>query len=108
MRAAGYAPLRVASRAPDRATYLTRPDLGRRLDEESAQRLAGTAELVVAIEDGLSAIAVQNHVVPLLAALVRLSRRSAGPARRSSSRCRAASRSATRSASGSPPGSSSS
>ena len=81
LKAAGYAPFRVRSRASDHATYLTRPDLGRRLDEESAHRLAGPStarstgatELVVAIEDGLSAIAVQTHAVPLLAALARLS-----------------------------------
>ena len=75
LRRAGYAPLRVASQAPDRATYLTRPDLGRRLDEASAQRLTriGTSEIVMAVEDGLSAIAVQNHVVPLLTALAGLS-----------------------------------
>jgi ethanolamine ammonia-lyase small subunit len=73
LRSAGYAPARVVSQAPDRATYLTRPDLGRRLDEESARRLAGSAELLVTVEDGLSAIAVQNHVVPLLGELARLS-----------------------------------
>jgi ethanolamine ammonia-lyase small subunit len=73
LKTLGYAPIRVASQAPDHATYLTRPDLGRRLDEESKARLAGPAELVVAIEDGLSAIAVQNHAVPLLGELVRLS-----------------------------------
>lgn len=73
LKAAGYAPLRVRSQAPDRATYLTRPDLGRRIDPESTQRLAGVSELVVAIEDGLSAIAVQSHAVPLLAALARRS-----------------------------------
>jgi ethanolamine ammonia-lyase small subunit len=73
LRRAGYAPVRVASQAPDRASYLTRPDLGRRLDEESAKRLAGASELVVAVEDGLSAIAVQSHAVPLLAALAALS-----------------------------------
>ena len=75
LRRAGYAPVRVASQASDRATYLTRPDLGRRLERESAQRLTGTgaSEIVIAVEDGLSAIAVQNHVVPLLAALAGLS-----------------------------------
>lgn len=73
LKAAGYAPLRVRSQASDQATYLTRPDLGRRLDEESAKRLKGAAELVVAVEDGLSAIAVQTHAVPLLAALARRS-----------------------------------
>jgi ethanolamine ammonia-lyase small subunit len=73
LRAAGYAPIRVHSKAPDETTYLTRPDLGRRLDDTSALRLRGAVETVVAIEDGLSAIAVQNHAVPLLAALARLS-----------------------------------
>lgn len=72
LRAAGYAPIRVASRAPDRATYLTRPDLGRRLDDESRKRLAGSSEIVVAIEDGLSASAVQNHAVPLIGELARI------------------------------------
>ncbi len=72
LRAAGHAALRVRSAAPDRATYLMRPDLGRRLDAASAQALddAGThAGIVVVIEDGLSAPAVQRHAVPLLAAL---------------------------------------
>ncbi len=72
LRAAGYAPLRVHSAAPDRATYLTRPDLGRRLDDESAHRLVVAPEapqIAIAIEDGLSAVAVQKHVPPLMAAL---------------------------------------
>jgi len=72
LRVAGYAPARAHSAAPDRATYLTRPDLGRRLDDESARRLVPPAQppqIVVAIEDGLSAVAVQRHVAPLLAAL---------------------------------------
>ncbi len=84
LRRAGYAPLHVRSAAYDRATYLTRPDLGRRLDAESAGRLdaargnpgvAEVAEVVVAIEDGLSALAVQTHVPPLLACLRELSPR---------------------------------
>ena len=33
-------PVAVASQAPDRATYLRRPDLGRRLAPEDAARLA--------------------------------------------------------------------
>jgi ethanolamine ammonia-lyase small subunit len=73
LKTGGYAPVRVASQASDRTTYLTRPDLGRRLDGESARRLTGGAELVVAIEDGLSAVAVQSHAVPLLTQLLRLS-----------------------------------
>lgn len=72
LRAEGYSPQSVRSAAPDRATYLTRPDLGRHLDEESAKALlAGNPppEIAVAIEDGLSAVAIQRHAVPLLAAL---------------------------------------
>jgi ethanolamine ammonia-lyase small subunit len=72
LRADGYSPMSVRSAAPDRATYLTRPDLGRRLDEDSARSLAsraGSPEIAVAIEDGLSAIAVQEHAAPLLAEL---------------------------------------
>lgn len=67
LQRAGYAPLVVHSAAPDRAAYLARPDLGRRLRDGEA--LNGAAELVVAIEDGLSAVAVQKHAVPLLLSL---------------------------------------
>ncbi|MDB5802742.1 MAG: ethanolamine ammonia-lyase [Betaproteobacteria bacterium] len=72
LRADGYAPLRARSAAPDRVAYLTRPDLGRRLDEASAQALrtaAAPCEIAVVLADGLSAIAVQQHALPLLAAL---------------------------------------
>ena len=62
---AGYAPTLVRSAAADRQTYLTRPDLGRRLGAAQTD-LRGDAEIVVAIEDGLSAIAVQTHAAPLL------------------------------------------
>jgi len=64
LSAIGFEASVVASAAPDRATYLTRPDLGRRLPERTG--LSGIAEAVVSIHDGLSAIAVQHHVVPLL------------------------------------------
>ena len=70
LAALGYSPQAVASRAADRATYLTRPDLGRRLAENAT--LTGTAEIAVAIEDGLSAVAVQRHAAPLLEALIAL------------------------------------
>ncbi len=72
LRVDGYASARVQSAAPDRATYLARPDLGRRLGEQSAGRLIpkdDPPDIVVAIEDGLSAVAVQKHAVPLLSAL---------------------------------------
>ncbi|MGY2050390.1 ethanolamine ammonia-lyase subunit EutC [Methylobacterium sp. JK268] len=63
----------VASAAPDRATYLRRPDLGRRLDGPSEARLAAAAgspvDLALVVADGLSARAVHAGAVPLLAAL---------------------------------------
>lgn len=76
------APIVVHSAAPDRATYLARPDLGRRLGAGEAERLgpavapgAGPAVAVV-IADGLSATGVERHAAPLVAAL-----RAAAPGR---------------------------
>jgi ethanolamine ammonia-lyase small subunit len=61
------APARVASAVPDRATYLTRPDLGRRPAGDARLPAAGEpVDLVVVLADGLSATAVGNHAVPLL------------------------------------------
>ncbi len=63
--------LTLRSRAPDRATYLRRPDLGRRLDPASRAALIpepGGSDLVFVLADGLSASAVQRHAAPLLAA----------------------------------------
>jgi ethanolamine ammonia-lyase small subunit len=65
--------LHVASRAHDRATYLLRPDYGRRLSNASAAALVERAnkscDLVLVAADGLSALAVQRHTLPLLEAL---------------------------------------
>ena len=74
LRAAGGAPIVVASAAPDRQAYLRRPALGRRLGAEGAAALAaaapvGGADLAVVIADGLSGVAVERHGAPLLAAL---------------------------------------
>lgn len=59
--------------ASDRQSYLLRPDLGRRLDDTSRSRLAAAAnegsDLVIVLADGLSALAVQKHALPLLRAL---------------------------------------
>jgi ethanolamine ammonia-lyase small subunit len=61
----------VASQAPDRAAYLRRPDLGRRLDGESAGRLApGDWDLAIVIGDGLSAPAVHAHAAPVASRLI--------------------------------------
>ena len=78
LAAQGWSTERVHSRAPDRATYLRRPDLGRQLDIADAQRLRLTttehrhqtsADVCIVIGDGLSALAVERHAAPLLAAL---------------------------------------
>lgn len=65
----------VHSRVRDRHEYLLRPDLGRRLDEASRERLLqsrpqrAAADLIFVIGDGLSALGIQQHAVPLLDAI---------------------------------------
>jgi ethanolamine ammonia-lyase small subunit len=71
LRGLGFSPRIVQSAAPDRATYLRRPDLGRRLALGSAIPKS-VHPYALAIEDGLSALAVQRHAVPLVRALVAL------------------------------------
>lgn len=66
--------LMLHSGAADRSVYLQRPDLGRRLSDDAAASLgrapAGTRhDLAVVVADGLSALAVERHAVPLLALL---------------------------------------
>jgi ethanolamine ammonia-lyase small subunit len=59
--------IRVRSAAPDRATYLRRPDLGRRLEEGCRAALpAGAWDIAFVVADGLSAAAVQAHAAPLV------------------------------------------
>jgi ethanolamine ammonia-lyase small subunit len=74
LQALGLQTLTVTSAAPDRATYLMRPDLGRRLAPESAQLLTGHSttlcDLLLVLGDGLSALAVERHAVPLLQQLL--------------------------------------
>ncbi|MDH4325989.1 MAG: ethanolamine ammonia-lyase light chain EutC, partial [Betaproteobacteria bacterium] len=52
-------------------TYLRRPDLGRRLAPDSAISRSDHS-FALAIEDGLSALAVERHAVPLVRALIAL------------------------------------
>ncbi len=77
LRAAGWSTVTARSRATTRADFLRRPDLGRRLDEASASRLADLDAgrprlqpapllLVVVVADGLSARAAQSHAGPTL------------------------------------------
>ena len=61
--------LHLQSAAPDRATYIMRPDLGRRLAEASVQTLAEVSQgydAVFIVADGLSATAAQRHAAALL------------------------------------------
>lgn len=85
----GLATLRLHSQATDRAMYLQRPDLGRRLDAASLEVLThwrktlqpndnavsklGTPrfDLAFVVVDGLSALAVHQNATPLLSALLR-------------------------------------
>jgi ethanolamine ammonia-lyase small subunit len=75
----GLASLCLDSAAGDRHTYLQRPDLGRQLDRASATLLdeqadAAGCDLVVVIADGLSALAVERHGLPMLLHSVALGR----------------------------------
>jgi len=62
----------VESAAPDRATYLRRPDLGRRLSGDSRARLERQArkpwDLAIVVGDGLSSQALE-HAPGLIASL---------------------------------------
>lgn len=72
------------SAATDRATYLQRPDLGRRLDDPSRQKLLAwhaqrspqpaRFDLAFVVADGLSALAVHRNAVDLIAATLKLLR----------------------------------
>lgn len=70
-----HSPLVLHSKARDRHEYLLRPDLGRRLDEASLAALAewwpnhSRPDLALVIGDGLSALGIQCHVVPLMSAI---------------------------------------
>jgi ethanolamine ammonia-lyase small subunit len=77
---AGQEVLRLHSAAPDRAIYLQRPDLGRKLDEGSraivndhaaiSEASPRGARLAVIVADGLSALAVERHAAAVLAELM--------------------------------------
>lgn len=89
LEALGLAVLPLHSAAPDRATYLQRPDLGRRLSDGSRAALvrsdpgtplaASRADVVFVVGDGLSAQAVRRHAAPLVAAALERLRASGKP-----------------------------
>lgn len=72
----GLNTLCLRSAAQDRATYLQRPDLGRRPDDHSLQRLrevaAAPVDLSIVVADGLSALGVMRNALPLLQHLLGL------------------------------------
>ncbi|MFJ2460645.1 ethanolamine ammonia-lyase subunit EutC [Pseudomonas neuropathica] len=72
----GRESLLLHSAATDRNSYLQRPDLGRKLSDESAQALReyaaahpGGVDLAIVVADGLSALAVHRHALPFLTRL---------------------------------------
>jgi ethanolamine ammonia-lyase small subunit len=71
----GQSALALHSAAASRDIYLQRPDLGRRLDDASRVALqqrpaaAGGYDLAFVIADGLSALAIEQNVLPFLRCL---------------------------------------
>jgi ethanolamine ammonia-lyase small subunit len=61
-------PIHLKSAAPDRATYLRRPDLGRRLAPSMIER--GDWDAAIVIADGLSAAAVHRNALTVSRALL--------------------------------------
>jgi ethanolamine ammonia-lyase small subunit len=80
LRPLGEPVLIVESAATDRAEFLQRPDLGRRLSPASRARLGDQAaqlppsDLVIIISDGLSTLAADTQAEPLLRVLLPLLR----------------------------------
>jgi ethanolamine ammonia-lyase small subunit len=64
----------VTTRAPDKPTFLQRPDLGRALSDEAraalAQRVPKSPTLVIVYGDGLSAAGINQHLPEFHGALV--------------------------------------
>ena len=86
LAAHGLPTLHLSTQVVDRMTYLLRPDLGRRLDDESRERLRSSAssgvDVVLIVADGLSAPAAHRQAPPVILELVprlRSSRLTIGP-----------------------------
>ncbi|MEQ8747701.1 ethanolamine ammonia-lyase subunit EutC [Pyruvatibacter sp.] len=60
--------IEVSSQAPDRTTFLQRPDLGRLLTDEAKLATREMCDVVFVLADGLSARALHENAVPTLAA----------------------------------------
>lgn len=76
LRAAEIETFRLETRARDRRSFLLRPDLGRALQESARAELCtrreawGKRDLCIVVSDGLSALAAERQVAPLLSALL--------------------------------------
>ena len=72
----GLPVLQLQSAAPNRSTYLQRPDLGRKLGDASRTLLQSQdaaqldRDLVFVVADGLSALAIHQNAAPLVAAVL--------------------------------------
>jgi len=75
LRRTGFETFRLSTAATDRQAFLKRPDLGRQLSPTSRQQLQeqcgrwGKRDLAVLVSDGLSALAAEHQIVPLVAGL---------------------------------------
>ena len=78
LRGQGLATERLSTGASDRRTYLARPDLGRILECESADRLRAAApswgrrDLAILVSDGLAAMAATRHAAETIGELARV------------------------------------
>lgn len=78
LRYLGYETAQLSSEAQSRSVFLRRPDLGRKLSEESRQFLMQNAvawsgrNLAVIVSDGLSSLAAEKQAAPTLAKLLPL------------------------------------
>ena len=69
--ALGLSSIKVHSNAPNRASYLLRPDWGRKLNEASRHPLqtlksAIPSDLLIVVGDGLSSLAIERQALPLI------------------------------------------
>jgi ethanolamine ammonia-lyase small subunit len=77
IRYLGFSTIQVHSRAANRHTYLLRPDFGRKLSDESREKLQSqkpkdSIDFMIVVGDGLSSLAIQRHAVPLLSEIQKL------------------------------------
>lgn len=72
----GTTPILLHSQAPNKDTYLQRPDLGRRLDEHSRQKLEALHtkepyDLGIVVVDGLSSLAIAENALRFIETLTK-------------------------------------